>query len=157
MNSYTLLQTFLALHLTGLVLMAGTIVVDSMIYRAFWQQYNTDREQSVNLLAVSGKFGRVTGIGAALLILTGIGMMAVTQGVFGEQLWFRVKFVLVILLIVINLLARRRGLRLRKAIAPADSQPSAIVTGARSFLDRYFIAAFAIILIIILLSVFKFN
>jgi len=157
MNSYTLLQTFLALHLTGLVLMAGTIVVDSMIYRAFWQQYSADRDRSVNLLAVSGKFGRVTGIGAALIILTGIGMMALTDGVFGEQLWFRVKFGLVILLIVINLLARRRGLKLRKAIAPAGLDSSAIVTDARAFLGRYFMAAFAIFFVIILLSVFKFN
>jgi uncharacterized membrane protein len=157
MNSYTLLQTFLALHLTGLVLMAGTIVVDSMIYRAFWQQYNTDRERSVNLLAVSGKFGRVTGIGAALIILTGIGMMAVTHGVFGEQLWFRIKFGLVILLIVINLIARRRGLKLRKSIALIDSGPAAIVTDAKAFLGRYFIATFTIFFLIILLSVFKFN
>jgi len=157
MNSYTLLQTFLALHLTGLVLMAGTIVVDSMIYRAFWQQYNTDRERSVNLLAVSGKFGRVTGIGAALIILTGVGMMAVTHGVFGEQLWFRIKFGLVILLIVINLIARRRGLKLRKAIVLTDPGSSAFVINARAFLGRYFTAAFAIFFLIILLSVFKFN
>jgi len=157
MNSYTLLQTFLALHLTGLVLMAGTIVVDSMIYRAFWQQYNTDRDRSINLLAVSGKFGRVTGIGAALIVLTGVGMMAVTHGVFGEQLWFRVKFGLVILLIAINLLARRRGLRLRRAIALTDAGSPTIVTSARTFLGRYFMAAFTIFFIIILLSVFKFN
>ena len=157
MNSYTLLQTFLALHLTGLVLMAGTIVVDSMIYRAFWQQYNTDRGRSVNLLAISSKFGRVTGIGAALIVLTGIGMMAVTHGVFGEQLWFRIKFGLVILLIVINLIARRRASKLRKALVPADSGSSTTVTDARTFLGRYFMAAFTIFFIIILLSVFKFN
>ncbi|MDO3642807.1 hypothetical protein [Mucilaginibacter sp. L3T2-6] len=157
MNPYTLLQTFLALHLTGLVLMAGTIVVDSMIYRAFWRQYNTETERSVNLLTVSGKFGRITGIGAALLILTGIGMMAVTHGVFGEQLWFRVKFGLVIVLIVINLLARRRGLKLRKAIVLTESGSPAVITGARAFLERYFIAAFTIFFFIILLSVFKFN
>lgn len=157
MNSYTLLQTFLVLHLSGLVLMAGTIVVDSMLYRAFWQQYNTDRERSVNLLTVSGKFGRVTGIGAALLILTGIGMMGVTHGVFGEQLWFRIKFGLVTLLIVINLTARRRGLKLRKAIALTDPGSAAVVADARTFLERYFIAAFSIFFLIILLSVFKFN
>jgi len=157
MNSYTLLQTFLALHLTGLVLMAGTIVVDSMIYRAFWQQYNTDRERSVNLLAVSGKFGRITGIGAALIILTGVGMMAVTHGVFGEQLWFRIKFGLVILLIVINLMARRRGLKLRKVIVLTDPGSSTFVINARAFLGRYFTTAFAIFFLIILLSVFKFN
>jgi len=92
MNSYAFLQTFLVLHLTGLVLMAGTIVVDSMVYRAFWRQYDTEKERAINLLAVSGKFGRVTGIGAALIVLTGIGMMGITHGVFGEQLWFRVKF-----------------------------------------------------------------
>lgn len=157
MNTYTLLQTFLTLHLTGLVLMAGTIVVDSMVYRAFWRQYDDDKERSLNLLTVSGKFGRVTGIGAAVIILTGIGMMAITHGVFGEQLWFRIKFGLVILLILINLFARRRGLRLRKTIGLGDANSMVIVTKARAFLGRYFLAAFTIFFLIILLSVFKFN
>jgi uncharacterized membrane protein len=157
MNSYTFLQTFLVLHLTGLILMAGTIVVDSMVYRAFWRQYDTEKERAVNLLAVSGKFGRVTGIGAALIVLTGIGMMGITHGVFGEQLWFRVKFGLVILLIVINLLARRRGARLRKAIGLSDADSTVTVASAKAFLGRYFLAAFAIFFVIILLSVFKFN
>jgi hypothetical protein len=50
-------------------------------------------------LQVSAKFSRLIGIGAALLILTGFGMMILTKGVFGQQGWFRIKFGLVILLI----------------------------------------------------------
>jgi len=157
MNSYTLLQTLLTLHLTGLVLMAGTIVIDSLMYRTFWQQYEINRERSLNLLAASGKFGRLSGIGAALLILTGFAMMFITHGVFGEQLWFRIKFGLVILLIIINLLARRRSLKLRKIISLSDEASLTEIGKIRFFLRRYFITAFIIFFLIIFLSVFKFN
>jgi len=157
MNSYTLLQTLLTLHLTALVLMAGTIVIDSLMYRTFWQQYEINRERSLNLLAASGKFGRLSGIGAALLILTGFAMMFITHGVFGEQLWFRIKFGLVILLIIINLLARRRSLKLRKIISLSDEASLTEIGKIRFFLRRYFITAFIIFFLIIFLSVFKFN
>jgi uncharacterized membrane protein len=157
MNSYTLLQTLLTLHLTGLVLMAGTIVIDSLMYRTFWQQYEINRERSLNLLAASGKFGRLSGIGAVLLILTGFAMMFITHGVFGEQLWFRIKFGLVILLIIINLLARRRSLKLRKIISLSDEASLTEIGKIRFFLRRYFITAFIIFFLIIFLSVFKFN
>jgi len=157
MNSYTLLQTLLTLHLTALVLMAGTIVIDSLMYRTFWQQHEINRERSLNLLAASGKFGRLSGIGAALLILTGFAMMFITHGVFGEQLWFRIKFGLVILLIIINLLARRRSLKLRKIISLSDAASLTEIGKIRVFLKRYFITAFIIFFLIIFLSVFKFN
>ncbi|HEY8930062.1 MAG TPA: hypothetical protein VIM55_12765 [Mucilaginibacter sp.] len=157
MNSYTLLQTLLTLHLTGLILMAGTIVVDSLMYRTFWQQYNIDKDRSLNLLAASVRFGRIAGIGAALLVLTGFGMMAATHGVFGEQLWFRIKFGLVIVLIIINLVARNRGLKLRTIIGLPDAGSVAAALKIRTFLSRYFAAAFIIFFVIIFLSIFKFN
>ncbi len=157
MNSYTLLQTLLTLHLTGLILMAGTVVIDSLMYRTFWKQYNIDKDRSLNLLAATVKFGRIAGIGAALLILTGFGMMAVTHGVFGEQLWFRIKFGFVILLITINLVARNRSLKLRKIISLGDTASETAALKIRTFLSRYFTIAFVIFFIIIFLSIFKFN
>jgi len=157
MNSYTLLQTLLTLHLTGLILMAGTVVIDSLMYRTFWKQYNIDKDRSLNLLAATVKFGRIAGIGAALLILTGFGMMAVTHGVFGEQLWFRIKFGFVILLITINLIARNRSLKLRKIINLGDTASETEALKIRTFLSRYFTIAFVIFFLIIFLSIFKFN
>jgi len=84
-------------------------------------------------------------------------MMAVTHGVFGEQLWFRIKFGFVILLITINLIARNRSLKLRKIISLPDTASETAALKIRTFLSRYFTIAFVIFFIIIFLSIFKFN
>lgn len=118
MNTTIFIESLLTLHLTGLILMAGTTIIDYSTFKTFWKLVDGGQEISVGLLEATSKFSRLAGIGAALLILTGVGMMALTHGVFGEQVWFRVKFTLVVILILNGLIAgRRQGLKLRKVIA----------------------------------------
>ena len=64
-------------------------------YEAFWKQFPQDKGKAIALLGSSMRFQRFMGIGIALLILTGIGMMILTQGVFGQMIWFRIKFAIV--------------------------------------------------------------
>lgn len=40
MSTTLLLEALHTLHLTGLVLMAGTTVIDTMIYKKFWKVFN---------------------------------------------------------------------------------------------------------------------
>ena len=158
MNSFNLLQTFLVLHLAGLILMAGTTFVDYITFKTFWKQFGLDREKSLGLLEATGKFSRLIGIGAALLIVTGIGMMAITKGVFGEQLWFRIKFGLVIVLVANGLLAGRRlGVRLRKVIAEGGVNATLQTERFRTRLNWFHLIQLVVFLAIIFLSVFKFN
>jgi hypothetical protein len=158
MNSFNLLQTFLVLHLTGLILMAGTTFVDYITFKTFWKQFALDREKSLGLLEATGKFSRLIGIGAALLIVTGIGMMAITKGVFGEQLWFRIKFGLVIILVLNGLLiGRRLGVRLRKTIAGGGINATLQTERFRNGLNWFHLVQLLVFLTIIFLSVFKFN
>lgn len=158
MNSFNLLQTFLVLHLTGLILMAGTTFVDYITFKTFWKQFGLDRERSLGLLEATGKFSRLIGIGAALLIVTGIGMMAITKGVFGEQLWFRIKFALVIVIIANALLnGRRLGLKLRKTIADGGVNATFQTESFRTRLNWFHLIQLVVFLAIIFLSVFKFN
>lgn len=136
--------------------MAGTTVVDCITFTTFWKQFNIDREKSFAILTPSAKFSRIGGIGAALLILTGVGMMGLTHGVFGEQLWFRIKFALVVILILNALLVgRRQGLKLR--IHMANPNAFEEVTKAKAGMYRFYILQFALFLLVIFLSVFKFN
>ena len=158
MNSFNLLQTFLVLHLTGLILMAGTTFVDYITFKTFWKQFGLDRERSLGLLEATGKFSRLIGIGAALLIVTGIGMMAITKGVFGEQLWFRIKFALVIVIIANALLnGRRLGLKLRKTVADGGVNATLQTESFRTRLNWFHLIQLVVFLAIIFLSVFKFN
>src|ERR1700761_9516602 len=158
MNSQLLFPAFLTLHLTALTLMAGTTLVDYLSYASFWKLYEKERERSLGLLQLMAKFSRIIGIGAATLILTGIGMMVLTNGVFGEQLWFRIKFGLVILLILNGLLVgRQQGVKLRKLIDDGSIDMTAQITNIKANLKKFRLIQLCIFFLIILLSAFKFN
>jgi uncharacterized membrane protein SirB2 len=104
------------------------------------------------------KIPRLAGIGAALLILSGIGMMALTRGVYGEQFWFQIKFGLVILVILNSLLiGRRQGNKLQRILATGGLVLTDEVSRIKSRLNRFHLLQLLFFLIIIFLSVFKFN
>ena len=156
MNTSTLLQSLLTLHLLGLITMAGTTLIDYSTFKTFWKQFDKDQSLSPGLLEARSKFSRIAGIGAAVLILTGFGMMAVTHGVFGEQLWFRIKFALVILLISNSLIVgRRQGIKLNKL--STGTGDLAQISLARTYLNRFYLTQLTIFLVIVFLSVFKFS
>jgi uncharacterized membrane protein SirB2 len=138
--------------------MAGTTLVDFMAYRSLWKTVTHEKELSTGLLQLMAKLPRIIGIGAALLILTGIGMMVLTNGVFGEQLWFRIKFGLVVLLILNGLLVGRRlGVKLRKLLADNGPVVTEQVNIIRGSLTRFHLMQLSIFFVIIFLSAFKFN
>jgi uncharacterized membrane protein SirB2 len=152
-----LFPTFLMLHLTALVLMAGTTLVDYLAYSSLWKSLSQG-EQPEALLNMMAKLPRVIGIGAAILILSGIGMMALTHGVFGEQLWFRIKFGLVILIILNGLLVgRRQGSKLYRILAISGPIFTVEVNRIKSNLGRFHLVQMLLFLLVIFLSVFKFN
>lgn len=158
MSSEILLSTFLTLHIIALTLMAGTTTIDYITFRSFWKLFDQKRETAIDLLQVTAKFSRVIGIGAAVLILTGLGMMILTHGVFGEQLWFRIKFALVILLILNGLLVgRRQGVKLRKITTDPRPDFTEQIKNIRITLKRFHLTQLGIFFVIIFLSVFKFN
>jgi len=152
-----LLPTLLVLHLTALVLMAGTTLVDYLAYASFWK-FAGEGNRPEALLNMMARLPRVAGIGAAVLITSGIGMMAVTHGVFGEQLWFRIKFGLVLLVILNSLfIGRRQGLKLRNLLAAGGLVFTAEVVRIKSNIKTFHLLQLLLFLLIIFLSVFKFN
>lgn len=158
MNTEIIFHSLLTLHISGLVILAGTTVVDYVIFKTFWKLFDQEKEKSTSLFQAMSKFTMLIGIGAALTILTGIGMMALTHGVFGEQLWFRIKFILVIILILNGLLVgRRQGLKLMKIINDRNSDYTQQIKSVRSKLKRFHLFQLIIFFTIIFLSVFKFN
>jgi hypothetical protein len=158
MTMQFLLPALLSLHLIALVLMAGTTLVDFITLRSFWQLFEKQKERASVLLEATVSYSRMIGIGAAFLILTGFGMMFITHGVFGEQLWFRVKFVFVLLLVANGVfIGRRLGLRLRKTMNGTDQPNPDRIARVRKNLNRFHISQLLIFTIIIFLSIFKFN
>jgi len=158
MSSLYLLQSFLLFHLIGFMLFAGATVADFVAFRQFWKQYGPDKTKAAAMLQSMVKFPVLMRIGIITIVLTGIGMMAVTHGAFGEQLWFRIKFGLVIIIILNGVLVgRRQGVQLRKIAEENTHEAVEKVQKIRSNLSVFHTIQFTLFFIIVLLSVFKFN
>ena len=99
-------------------------------------------------------------IGILLLILSGVSMMALTNGVFGEQIWFRIKFGLVLLIITHGIvMGRRQMTNLKKFLAreTIGGQVDAQLLKIKAGLNRFHIIQISLFIIIFVLSIFKFN
>ena len=156
MNLHTLYQCFLALHLLGFVLFVGTVIVDFLVVRLFWKQYNEDALKGKAVAQVISKILGVNRFGAALVILAGIGMMTMVHGVYGEQLWMRIKIVLVVIAALNGIIVRRRqSIKLQLSLESQDN--SASLANVKLNLNRFHVVQLSICFAIILLSVFRFT
>jgi len=153
MNTMILLNIFLIAHLTGLALMAGTTVADTVTFNAFSKSFRKDGTPALNLLALMDKFSALLGIGAMLLIISGTGMMIITHGAFAHQIWFKIKLALILALILNGFVVGGRQKSKLKKHLDTGEQAEAPIRNIRLF----YLSQIGLFLTIILLSIFKFN
>jgi len=111
-------------HVIGLVLFAGTTVILFIMASAFWKSVGGDLERAKYVHGLSNKLGRLVGIGALLLIISGVSMVASTKGVVAQAMWFKVKFALVILAIINGVVFGRIVTnKLTRALERNESKP----------------------------------
>ncbi|SHL13691.1 hypothetical protein SAMN05444266_102168 [Chitinophaga jiangningensis] len=147
----------LVLHVVGITLMAGTSFIDFIVFRAFNKTYPEDLNQSEVLVKFLNRLQRFLGIGMGLILLSGITMMAKMHQVWGAQLWFRIKMIL-LLVVIFNGLGLRRvlGKQLNQLFATANPENSRwhrITT--RFYLVQ--LVQLILFILIFILSIFKFN
>jgi len=142
----------LLIHITGICIAAGTTFISFLISRRFWQAYGTNRVKALTLIELSSRFPRITGLGIGLLILSGMYFKFLTKGAFGEQLWFRIKMVLVILVIITNIIINILEKRV-KGMVTAEVDAGSI----RRKITNYYLLQLFLFLVIFVLGVFKFN
>jgi len=160
MDSAILLQLFLVLHLTGLLMIAGLTLADMVAWNYFWKTWTTDPQKGALVMGAMSNFPKYMAAGAVVLILTGIGMMAIVHGVYGEQLWMRIK-IAIVLLVIINtaIIARPKVLKLQKLVA-GDTQNDNTqqqILAIKPRVKLFHITQLLLFAAIIILSVFKFN
>jgi hypothetical protein len=160
MTTQTIYHLALITHLTGLIMVAGTTLVDYAVTRQFWIQHAIDKSNSLAIRGVLSKLPIVFGVGFIFLIVSGVYMMYVTHGAFGEQVWFRIKFALIILIIVNGVaFGRRQGSKLRKVLSegiPGSNSEERLLK-IKSNLNLFHLSQLLFFLTILTLSVFKFN
>lgn len=158
MNTLTLLQLSILIHIIGLTLAAGTTLNSYTLYRRFWRIYPADRNRAENLLEGSARLPVLIGIGMGLLILSGIALMALTKGVYGEQLWFRIKFALVVLVIVNGIMASSLSRKQRKLLALSSERNVQVeLDKLKGRINIFYLSQLFLFLLIFILGVFKFN
>jgi uncharacterized membrane protein SirB2 len=152
------LPAFLMLHLIALTLLVGSTLIDFLNHRLFWKLFEQQQERASGILLNSAHYSRLPGIGAALLIVTGICMVALRHGLPAGQLWFRIKMIMVLLLIVNTIFnGRRLGIKLRKIINGNSTGLEGQVMHLKGKLQTFYLIQLGILLIIIFLSAYKFN
>lgn len=149
MNLY-LMSLFV--HITGISLAAGTTVISFFVNRRFWKFHGTDKLKALTLMELATRFPRFTGIGIGLLLLSGIYMVYATKGIFGGQLWFRIKMMLVLLAIVNNFVIQVFDKRVKGRLAAGVS-----LNGLQKKITVYYLLQLILFLAIFVLGVFKFN
>ena len=160
MNSGQLLHFSLVFHIIGLTIVGGSTLVAFVLQNQFWRQYEQDASKAIGVMVANAKVPRITMIGLLLLILSGMSMMIITQGAFGAQLWFKVKMI-ILLIIIINavILSRKLGVTLKRLISE-DTHGKEIkseLTSAKWKIRIFFLLQLSLIVTIFVLSVFKFN
>jgi preprotein translocase subunit SecG len=158
MKAYLIIRVLLALHIAGIIIMAGTTMIDYLTFKTFWHFAKQGDDRSVGLLPLMAKYGAFVRTGAVIIITTGIAMFLLEKGIRWGQLRFKVKMGLV-LLIILNgvLVGNRQGHKLRETVAANASDFMQHTMKIRESMDRFYPIQLTLFFLIILISVIRSN
>ena len=165
----TLFQVALITHITGITLMAGTTLVEYLFTKHFWKLYASDRSRAITSNEDGFNFHLLVNIGVIMLILSGVTMLVIFQGVFAKQIWFQIKIGLIVI-IAINgsLVGRRQDVKLKGLLSVeklnfhqdhslGQENRKEDLMKVKNRLGLFYISQLLMFLIIFTLSIFKFN
>lgn len=155
-----LYHTALVVHIIGVTIAAGIALSSYIVTRQFWKQYELDKGKGKIVQETMRGFQLQPRIGLLLLVFSGISMMALTNGVFGEQLWFRIKFGLVLVIIAHGIIMGRRQVARLNNVLVQESTGANVDAQLRKIkarLNRFHIIQISLFVTVFILSVFKFH
>ncbi|HWA34688.1 MAG TPA: hypothetical protein VG737_11185 [Cyclobacteriaceae bacterium] len=150
----------LVLHIIGLATVAGTTLSAFVTRKQFWNQYSQDKQKGFAVMQALLKLSRIAGIGLLLLIISGVTMVAASGGIYGQQLWFKIKMMVVLLIIATSIfmtraLHRRLDKFVQKDMTQGNlTQQIGMLTNRIGYVQLSLLAFFVVIFV---LSVFRFN
>jgi len=107
MDAQRLLQSGLLLHIIGIATVAGVTLAGYIMLKQFRTQYTEDKQKGLLIIKATSKFSMFAGIGLLVQIISGMMMLAATEGAFASQLWFRIKMIVVIFIIATMIILKR--------------------------------------------------
>ena len=155
---YVLLRILLALHITGIVIMAGTTMIDYLTFKTFWKIADTGDNRALGLIPLMARYGAFVRTGAITIILTGIALLALDKGAIWSQPWFKVKTALVIILILNGLfVGNRQGHQLRDTVLANASDFLHQTLAIRATMSRFYPIQLTLFFLIIVISMIRFD
>jgi uncharacterized membrane protein len=153
-------QTSLWFHIIGITLLAGTTVTDFVLTRKFWAFYSKDPAAGILVRKMTDKLPLLIVAGIVLILLSGVGMMAILHSVIGTMLWFRIKIALVVVVILNGVVfGRRLATQLNRLLATGNTgtPDEQSLSRVKRNLQRFHITQLTLFFIIFFLSAFKFS
>lgn len=152
-----MISLLLTLHVIGFTMMVGMIVADFAIFRKLNKFLPADKPRAITMLDTAAIFPPVIGIGAFLVLTTGIGMTVLFKGIVFQMLWFKVKMVLVLIVGTFgSVIPRRNNNRLRLLLAENATSNNRTIELLWSRMGYFYFFQLSLFGIIFLLSIFKF-
>lgn len=157
MKIYFILRVLLALHITGIVIMAGTTMIDYLTFKTFWKLADQGDTRSLSLIPLMAKYGTFIRTGAGTIILTGITMLILEKGAWwGAN--FKIKIVLVALLVLNGLLVgNKQGHKLRETVTAHSADFMQHTMSIRESMNRFYPLQLTLFFLIILISVIRLD
>src|ERR1700755_1569666 len=123
MNSEAFVHVALVLHITGFTMMAGALLADFAISRRMGRYLITDKPRAAGMMDGAAAFPILIRIGGILLVLTGVAMFSVLRQAVTSMIWFRIKMLLVIFILINGaVIVRRNNTRLKGLLQAGDDR-----------------------------------
>lgn len=155
---YLFIRLILVLHITGVIIMAGTTLIDYVTFKTFWQLVDQGDARFAGLIPLMAKYGAFIRAGGAMIILTGIIILILENGIWWGAPQFRVKLVLVILLVLNGMfVGNTYGSKLRETVSANAHGFLQHTMDIRETLNRFYPIQLLLFFLIILLSMIRFD
>lgn len=151
-----LFRIILGIHITGIVIMAGTTMIDYLTYKTFWKLADAGNPHAVGIIPLMARYGAFIRAGAFTLFLSGIALLVMEKGASWAQPWFKVKIVLVILLLLNGtLVGNKQGHQLRATVTAHTPDFLAYTAGIRENMDRFYPIQLSLFFLTIMVSMIR--
>ncbi len=161
METYVIIKTGLVLHLAGITLMVGITIANMAAHQQLWKLLIGEKEKALMTLRATARYPMLQMTGAILIILGGIVMMIGYHGVIMQSLWFKIKLVLIALIILNQLfIGMPMAKKLRKIFFVYQTENVTDLSGIASIKKRLLTfnrLQLVFFLLIFILSSFRFS
>jgi hypothetical protein len=155
----TLYQTLKILHILAFIIGIGVTFANLIAYSQLFKVYEQDRSRGVAVFNIIQVFFKAGGFSMIVLILAGLGMLAIADWSYTQILWFQIKLGLIVLIFVNGLtLGRTSAGKVHALIQDKNSTPNPVeLASIQSRTRRFFTLQLLIFLAIVIVSVFRFT